>query len=108
MADTGTLEMTWAELETTRQALLSCFYLARDEERRAQNTLDGARLNPLHDEVMGQLCDECKKADHTRAEAARRAMEYGQLADRVARVQATVPPTSLEDILGSSLHREVQ
>lgn len=108
MADTtGTLELNWDEAETTRQALLSAFYMARDEERRAANTLEGARLNPLHDEVMGRPCDECKIAEHTRTEAARRAMAYGQMAEKVARLQLNLPPTRMADLFGSALHQEV-
>lgn len=73
------MQLAWAhtftttEWETVRASLRSCEYLARDEEK-----LWAGRKH------AGCGCEECTLADAYRAEAARRAMKYSILADRIA------------------------
>lgn len=68
----------WLEIHN---ALKTNEYLARDEERMNEKFLnDGCRKNGISPE---HYCDDCKRFDYDRAEAARRAMRYFQLAQKV-------------------------
>jgi hypothetical protein len=81
MSDKITLELTPEEAAAVHAALLSCFYLARDEEKT---------LAQIKAESEG---DDAKVADHGRAAAALRAFRYAALAERVDRATRTVRTT---------------
>lgn len=74
------------ELPVLREALLTCYYLASDEERSLAARLRGTELDATERSVT----------EHGRAAAALRAMRYAVLADRVApsdRIGFGNPPT---------------
>jgi hypothetical protein len=76
-----------AEVEALVEALASCMYLARDEERQFELVLAAGRK--AHDAAEDDLpCDDCRIADYSRAEAAKRAMRYSLLHDRALNLQA--------------------
>jgi len=61
------------ELPVVREALMTCYYLAADEERALASRLRSTELDATERSV----------ADHGRAAAALRAMRFMVLADRV-------------------------